>query len=146
MRVGLGRGPRAFAAFVLLIALQAVVPPPARGEEDPLGGTLFPPELVLRHVVELRLEATQVDAIKREIQQVQPLFLDRQLELQTELGKLRSLLAPGRIDEAAALAQLDRILELEREVKRAQIGLLVRIKNLLGAEQQQRLEQLRDPD
>ncbi len=144
MRIGSGHGPRRFAVVALLLALGTLAPPPARGEEDPLGGTLFPPEIVLRHAVELRLEATQVDAIKREIQHVQPLFLDRQLDLQAELGKLRVLLAPAQVDEDAALAQLDRILELEREVKRAQIGLLVRIKNLLGAEQQRRLEQLRD--
>ncbi len=42
------------------------------------------------------------------------------------------------------LAQLDRIRQLEREVKRAQVGLLVRIKRLLEPGQQERLKALRE--
>jgi Spy/CpxP family protein refolding chaperone len=71
------------------------------------------------------------------------IFLDRQLTMQTELGKLQALVRPARVDAAAVVEQLDRVLALEREVKRAQIGLLVEIKNLLRPEQQQRLAALR---
>jgi len=45
--------------------------------------------------------------------------------------------------EAKVLDQLEKVLGWEREIKRAQITLMVRIKNGLSAEQQARLRQLR---
>ena len=53
------------------------------------------------------------------------------------------MLAPAQVDEEAALEHLDRILAVERQLKRAQIALLVRIKNLLSADQQRHLAELR---
>jgi Spy/CpxP family protein refolding chaperone len=47
------------------------------------------------------------------------------------------------VDEAGALAQVDKVLGMEREVKRAQISLLIEIKNLLTPAQQQKLFDLR---
>lgn len=129
--------------IVLLGTLLGLGPIAARAEEDPFGGALFPPDLVLRHRIELGIDAGQIEAIKAEIQRVQPLFLDWQLELQSELGELRRRVEQERPDEAEVLAQLDRVLELEREIKRAQVGLLVRIKALLDPGQQERLRGLR---
>jgi Spy/CpxP family protein refolding chaperone len=53
------------------------------------------------------------------------------------------LLRLPRVDETAALAQVDKVLGMEREVKRAQVSLLIQIKNLLTPAQQQRLFELR---
>jgi len=47
------------------------------------------------------------------------------------------------VDETAVLAQVDKVLALERQVKRTQILLLVRIKNLLTEPQQAKLAELR---
>jgi Spy/CpxP family protein refolding chaperone len=126
---------------IALAAIPALADAPA---EDPFQGALFPPELVMRHAEEIGLDEAQRLAIKEAVQEVQPLFLDRQFELQSEVGRLRKQIAPAEIDEEQALATLDRVLALEREIKRAQVGLLVRIKNLLRPEQQQRLAALRD--
>ena len=49
----------------------------------------------------------------------------------------RVTLSDGRPD--AALAQVDEVLGVEREVKRAHITLLIQIKNTLSAEQQAKL-------
>jgi len=57
---------------------------------------------------------------------------------------LVSQLKQQTVDEQQVLAQLDKVLDLEREIKRAQMGLMVRIKNKLTREQQARLRQLRD--
>ncbi len=128
---------------VLLSAFLVLPAAPARAEDDPFAGALFPPDLVLRHMTDLGLDADQISAIKDEVRQAQSFFLDRQVELQTEMGRLRELIEPARPDEDAVLAQLDRVLELERGIKRAQIGLLVRIKRLLRPEQQETLRTLR---
>jgi len=55
---------------------------------------------------------------------------------------LVGLLKQPKADEAQVVAQLDKVLASEREIKRAQIALLVRIKNNLTAEQQHRLQTL----
>ena len=47
------------------------------------------------------------------------------------------------MDEAAVLTQADKVLSLEREVKRTQLSLLIRIKNLLSDAQQDKLMELR---
>jgi Spy/CpxP family protein refolding chaperone len=53
------------------------------------------------------------------------------------------LLQANPVDQKAVLAQLDRILVLEATVKRAQITLLVEIKNQLTPAQQAKLRELR---
>jgi len=66
--------------------------------------------------------------------------------MQEETGRFGELLDKPLVDQAAALAQIDKVLAVEREVKRAHIGLLIQIKNQLTAEQQARLAQLRPAD
>jgi Spy/CpxP family protein refolding chaperone len=56
---------------------------------------------------------------------------------------MAGLLKQPKADEAQVAAQLDKVLAAEREIKRAQISLLVRIKNDLTEEQQHRLQALR---
>ncbi len=134
-------------ALLLILALVgASFAPPAHAADDPLAGAFFPPEVVMRHLVDIGLDEAQQSGIKQAIVRAQTIFLDRQLAMQTELGKLQALVRPAHVDAAAVIEQLDRVLALEREVKRAQIGLLVEIKNLLRPEQQQRLEALRGGD
>jgi Spy/CpxP family protein refolding chaperone len=59
------------------------------------------------------------------------------------MEKLVSLVKQNHVDEQQVLAQLDKVLAAEREVKREQVTLLVRIKNKLTPEQQGKLVELR---
>jgi Spy/CpxP family protein refolding chaperone len=63
--------------------------------------------------------------------------------MQAEQQKLVQLLKAQPIDEGAALSQVDRLLNQEHEVKKAQLSLLIRIKNLLSISQQAKLNELR---
>jgi Spy/CpxP family protein refolding chaperone len=63
--------------------------------------------------------------------------------MQSEQQKLVQLLKAQPVDEAAALVQVDRLLNQEHEVKKAQLSLLIRIKNLLSSSQQAKLNELR---
>jgi Spy/CpxP family protein refolding chaperone len=58
-------------------------------------------------------------------------------------GKAGSLVKHPRVEEQEALAQLEKVLAIEREIKRAQVTLLVRIKNKLTPEQQAKLVDVR---
>jgi hypothetical protein len=63
--------------------------------------------------------------------------------MSAESEQLDALLGAGTVNEALVLAQIDRVLAIEREIKRAQVGLLIRIRNTLSAQQQARLADLR---
>ena len=47
-------------------------------------------------------------------------------------------------DEGAVLSHLDSVLTIENEMKRAQLSLLIRLKNHLTADQRDELRRLRD--
>ena len=118
--------------------------PQGRPEADPFGKFLFPPELVMQHQGEIGLQETQRAALQSAIQQAQAKFLDSQWKLSAEGERLGRLLQSATVDETQALEQVDRILALEREVKRAQMGLMVKIKNTLTPAQQSKLRELRE--
>jgi Spy/CpxP family protein refolding chaperone len=130
------------AGVIFLHALcwgQAPVPP----ADDPIAQTLFQPELVMRFRQEINLDDNQSRAIKEAIQKAQTKFLDLQWDVQSEQQKLVQLLKAQPIDERAALSQVDRLLNQEHEVKKAQLSLLIQIKNVLSISQQAKLNELR---
>jgi Spy/CpxP family protein refolding chaperone len=130
--------------FVLLAALVATAAWAEPAGEDPIAKAVFPPELVMKYSQEINLDERQRTAIKENVQKAQAKFVDVQFELQTESQKLARLLQAKPADEAVVLAQVDKVLALEREVKRTQITLVVRIKNLLTDAQQAKLTELRN--
>ena len=119
--------------------------PPAAAprREDPLARFLFPPELVMQQQRAIGLKPEQRTSITRAIQEFQTKLLDLQWQMQDETQRFTELLDKPTVDQAGALAQLDKLLAVEREVKRAHIGLLILIKNSLTADQQAKLAQAR---
>lgn len=133
------------AALALVAAAaagaQQPVPPPQPGQppEDPLARVLFPPELVMQHQQDIALRPEQRTTITKAIQEFQTKVVDLQWRMQDQSQRLATLLDKPTVDQAAALAQVDEVLGVEREVKRAHIALLIQIKNTLSAEQQAKL-------
>jgi Spy/CpxP family protein refolding chaperone len=137
------------ARWILVLlptAALAQVPPGAGAgpgpKDDPFGRYLFPPDRVMSHSLDIGLGDAQKTAIRNEVQKVQPKFLDSQFELQSEGEKMIKLLQEKPVDEAKVLAQVDRILAIEKEIKKSQISLLVRIKNILTPAQQDKLAEI----
>ena len=138
-------------AFVLSAATLAAqgappgqrAPMPGPGGPDDFGRNFFPPELVMQHQSEIGLQDAQRAALTSAVQQAQGKFMDVQWKLSAEGEKMSKLLQPAQVDEAQVLEEVDRILALEREMKRTQIGLMVRIKNTLTAAQQAKLAEIR---
>jgi len=111
--------------------------------DDPIAQALFPPELIMKYRQEINLDEGQSKAMKEAIQKAQTKFLDMQWDMQSEAEKLIKLLKARPVDESAVMAQMDQVLNREREIKKAQISLLVHIKNLLSEPQQNKLTELR---
>jgi Spy/CpxP family protein refolding chaperone len=114
------------------------------GGADDFGRNFFPPELVMQHQSEIELQDSQRTALTSAIQQSQAKFMGVQWKLSAEGEKMTRLLQGTQVDEAQVLEEVDRILALEREMKRTQISLMVRIKNTLTAAQQSKLREIRD--
>jgi Spy/CpxP family protein refolding chaperone len=126
----------------LIAELQAQIDEARQGPED-WARNFFPPELVMQHQSEIGLQDSQRAALTSAIQQAQGKFTDTQWKLSAEGEKMGRLLQGSQVDEAAVLDEVDRILNLEREIKKAQISLMVRIKNMLTPQQQAKLAQIR---
>jgi len=74
---------------------------------------------------------------------VQQQLVDLQWRLDAESEALGKLLAADHVDEAAVLGKLDQVTSIEQQVKKVNFTLLVRIKNRLDSEQQEKLRALR---
>ncbi len=129
------------AALAATLPAQALVPG-APGEGDPFAAYLFPPDQVMSHSLELGLDDVQKTAIKNEVRNVQGKFVDLQFALQGESEKMIRLLQEKPVDETKVLAEVDRILALEKDIKKMQVSLLIRVKNVLTPAQQARLSEL----
>ena len=124
----------------LLFKTLAAQPSP----EDPLRDVLFPPEVVMQHQQAVGLSDEQKNSLKVEVRQAQLKFTELQWTLQDEMERLSALLKQSKVDEKQAALQLDKVLAAEREIKRAQLMLLIRIKNDLTPAQQTQLRELMD--
>ncbi|MEA2164271.1 MAG: hypothetical protein QOK37_2398 [Thermoanaerobaculia bacterium] len=122
-----------------LFAQQQPSPP----DNDPIGRYLIPPELVMSQSEQIGLNEKQRATIKGEIQKMQAKFIDAQWDLQEQSSRMQQLLQHSPADEVKILEQADKIMALEREIKRAHLTLLVRIKNALTSEQIAKLEAMR---
>ncbi len=110
---------------------------------DPIAENVFPPELIFQQQQAIGLTDSQKEFLRGEVRQAQAKMTDLQWQLSDEVDKLAALLKQDIVDEQRAIGQLDRILAIERDIKRAQIGLVVRLKNRLTPEQQAKLRELR---
>jgi len=97
----------------------------------------------MQHQSEIGLQDSQRATLTSAIQQAQGKFMDTQWKMSAESEKMTRLLQGTQVDEAQVLAEVDRILDLEREIKKAQISLMVRIKNTLTPQQQAKLSEIR---
>jgi Spy/CpxP family protein refolding chaperone len=119
-------------------------PPQAqRPPADPLGENLFPPELVMQFGGAIGLTAEQRQAIQSELEKAGPKFEKLNQQIEPEKTALAALLKKERVDLEAALTRSDKIKDLEREMWRTQLSLLIDIKNRLTPEQQTRLQELK---
>ena len=109
----------------------------------PIESRLYPPELVMDHQGELGITSEQKAAILAETERGQSTMLRLQWELQGEKEKLVKLLDADRADEAKVQEVAARVMAHETKVKASHLGMLVRVKNVLTAEQQTKLRAIR---
>jgi len=140
----------------LIVAAAAVMPVaaqhggghpgmPPRAGEDFIGKLLFPPEMVLQNQAKLGLSEQQIADIKKLLSETHSVVVDRQVDMAAAAETLRNALEAHPINEEAALAAADSVVELENGIKRVHLSLLIRLKNLLTAEQVETFRAMRPP-
>jgi hypothetical protein len=126
----------------MLFALWSCTGAPAFGEDtpgnDPVAATLIPPDVVMAHQEALALTDAQRRAIQSDAQSAQQRFSGLQWRLSAATEKLAIVLGATHVEQDRALAALDTVLALERELKHTQLTLMIQIKNELTADQQTR--------
>jgi Spy/CpxP family protein refolding chaperone len=131
-------------SFIALLA--SVGPLFAEGNShasgDPFKGAFFPPELVLLARDQIGLSPEQLTAFRDRVEKAQPRSEELRSELERESAALSAMVKQPRVDEAAVIAQLDKVLDVERALKHLHVGLLAALKNILTPEQQTRLRDI----
>jgi len=133
---------------LLVLALVALPPQAAMAQvpkppEDVLARYLYAPELVLDNQQAINLSDRARLTIQEAMLDAQKRFLGLQFMMSKETETLRNLLRSGAVDSTAVLKQIDQMLGIEREVKRTQMSLMIRIKNTLTRDQQVVLDEIR---
>jgi len=128
------------------LVTNATTPREAREPLSAIESRLFPAELVMEHASELAITPAQREAITKELDKSQAELVKLQWDLQTEKDALVKVLDDAKVDEAKSRAAAAALMQRENAIKAAHLGLLVRIKNVLGAEQQAKLRAIRESD
>jgi Spy/CpxP family protein refolding chaperone len=145
-RIGFG-----VVLIVVIVLLNAALvsaqepprPPQQPPDRDPFGEAMFPPELVMQHQREIGLTDEQKAFMRAEIQKATTRFNELQWQLQDAGEALGESMKGNSVNEQQALAQLDKVLDTEREIKHLHVALAIRIKNKLTPEQQAKLQGMR---
>jgi Spy/CpxP family protein refolding chaperone len=112
-------------------------------EGDPFTARLFPPSWVMSHQQAIGLTDEQKSFIQQRMKLAQQTMVETDAKLRGEMESLDNLLAAKQVDEAKVLETVDRVLAFERDMKRAQVSLMISVKNKLTEDQQAQLDKLR---
>lgn len=126
-----------FAALSVLWTYSLLAAEP---KEDVFKGKLFAPDIILEHQAALGLSKDQYTAIRAAVVEVQTGVAEHEWDLREAYQSLMAELDRAPVDEAAVMEHVNAALLAENQVKKKQVAMLVRLKNLLTAEQIDYLE------
>ena len=116
---------------------------PGQPGGDPIGENFFPPEMVMQNQKAIGLTADQQKTIREQMQKVVAQFTDLQWQQSAEQETMVSLVKQEHPDEKQVLAQLDKLMAIEGQIKRLHLSTMIKIKGILTPEQQAKLRELR---
>ena len=120
---------------ILALLLSAGVVAAAQPKPDVFKGKLFPPNVILQHQDELNLSKEQFTAIKAAVVEVQANVAGHEWDLREAYMNVLSELDKTPVDEARVMEFVDKALVAENNVKKEQVVMLIRLRNLLTDEQ-----------
>ena len=133
--------PLAGLSFILLTSVAS-----AQGQgpqKDPFKGKLFAPNVILEHQDELDLSKEQFTAIRAAVVEVQGAVAEHEWDLREAYQRAMADLDESPVDEDKVLESIDAALRAENEVKKLQVAMLVKLRNLLTDEQMAYLQSVK---
>lgn len=131
-----------FGILALLLGASAAVA--AQTKADVFKGKLFPPNVILKHQDALQLSKEQFTAIKAAVVEVQANVAEHEWDLREAYMNVMSELDNSPVDEQRVMEFVDNALVAENQVKKEQVIMLIRLRNLLTDEQVAYLEAQHD--
>ena len=128
----------------LMLCLGVAMAQDRGGKPDPFKGKLFAPDVILKNQDQLNLTNEQFTAIKAAVVEVQSNVAEHEWDLREAYQKILASLDESPIDEKTVLENVNDALLAENQVKKQQVAMLIRLKNLLNHEQVAYLESIRD--
>jgi len=120
---------------VLLMTMCANMALAESPADNPVQALLFSPEVLIHHRQEIGLSDEQVERIHARLEEAGPGAQEQQMRVNKAMGQLAELLSAEKVDEEAALKQLDEVLVIEKEQKQLHLRLMIQIRNELNPEQ-----------
>lgn len=127
----------------LMLCVGVAVAQDRGGKPDPFKGKLFAPDIILKNQTELNLTKEQFTGIKAAVVDVQANVAEHEWDLRQAYQKIMAELDQKPIDEKKVLENVNDALLAENQVKKQQVAMLIRLKNLLNDDQIAYLESLR---
>lgn len=133
-----------------LIAASLVLPATAlaeggehhRGGDGMGGGHFHSPGHIMRIADELDLRDDQRESIRELLSENREEIQQVRQNLREEMGTLHELMMDDSASRQQVLAQLDRVLELEGQIKRHRAEMMLDIRDILDADQRARAHEL----
>ena len=113
----------------------------AEAKPDIFKGKLFPPNVILEHQSGLGLSKEQFQAIKTAVVDVQANVAEHEWDMREAYLAIMTELDRSPVDESRVLQLVNDALLAENEVKKEQMTMLIRLRNLLTDEQVAFLEE-----
>lgn len=104
-------------------------------KKDVFKGKLFAPKIILEHQDELGLTKEQFTAIRAAVVEVQAGVAGHEWDLREAYMRTLASLDESPVDEDKVLQSVEAALLAENEVKKLQVTMLIRLRNLLTDEQ-----------
>ena len=125
---------------LLVVASLGIGAAMAEEPRDVFKGKLFAPNIILENRDKLQLSKEQFTAIRAAVVEVQAGVAEHEWDMQEAYQALMLELDQSPVDEDKVLEYAGTALLAENQVKKKQMVMLVRLKNLLTAEQVSYLE------
>ena len=127
--------------LVLLTCLAMPLAASAQGQDrDVFKGKLFPPNVILEHQDALGLTKEQFTAIRAAVVEVQGNVAEHEWDLREAYQRVMNDLDESPVDEDKVMENVGKALLAENEVKKLQVAMLIKLRNLLTDEQMEYLQ------
>ena len=130
------------AGLCLVLAAAGTYAQQPGPQRDPFQGKLFAPNVILENRDALDLTREQFTAIRGAVVEVQGDIAEHEWDLREAYQQVLADLDESPVDEDKILSGVEKALLAENEVKKRQVALLIRLRNLLTDEQMATLQSL----